>query len=58
MYDLDGLSMVGRAWNLAMYTLAEEEFHPAEDKGCVIDRIKLNTSQTVRKLSSKTLYCF
>jgi hypothetical protein len=47
MYDLDGLSMVGRAWNLAMYALAEEEFHSAKDKGCVIDRIKLNTSQTV-----------
>lgn len=55
MYDLDGLSMMSRTWDLAMYALAKEEFHFTNDQGCVIDGIKLHARETVGELSSKAL---
>ena len=47
VYDLYGLSMVSRAWHLAMYTLSKEIFHIAKNKGRMVDGIKMDACKTI-----------
>lgn len=47
--------MMSGAGNLAMYALAKEIFHVAEDERGVIDGVQLDSCKAIRKASGKTL---